>query len=98
MDSALVQVKSCFSRQDFSYISRLLQVAQLQERLIELEEAALSGHFEATEAQRLADENTLLAAQMKQMEVNVKVCFSSYASSAYRGFFVCTKFFNLKCI
>lgn len=56
----------------------IVQVSQLQERLIELEEAALASQLEATEAQRLADENTLLAAQIKQMEVNVKVCFWSY--------------------
>lgn len=57
----------------------LVQVVDLQERLIDLEEAELAAQAAASEAMRLSDENTLLAAQMQQMEVNVKVTSDLFA-------------------
>ena len=56
------------------------QVQDLQERLIDMEEEALHARSAATETQRLTEENTLLANQLRQMEVNVQVgiCFFAH--------------------
>ena len=69
----------------------LMQVVDLQERLIDLEEAELAAQAAASEAMRLSDENTLLAAQMRQMEVNVKVTSHLFARPLHAAKPICSK-------
>ena len=61
------------------------QVQDLQERLIDMEEEALHARSAASETQRLTEENTLLANQLRQMEVNVQVGTCGSARLKRRG-------------
>ena len=51
----------------------ILQVEELQKRLMSMEEDASAARSAATESLRLTDENALLGSQLHQMEINLKV-------------------------
>jgi len=50
-----------------------VQVQELQSSLMHLDEEASATRSATTETQRLTDENALLANQLRQMELNLKV-------------------------
>jgi hypothetical protein len=50
-----------------------VQVQEIQVQLMMLDEEASASRSASTETQRLTDENSLLANQLRQMEINLKV-------------------------